>query len=566
MAGKLRRATGLAWLGGTELLLRALGRRRPYRFVELELRGELAEESGEAAFGGLLGPAATDHLGLLAVLRWARHDPQLEGVFVRCREIRAGWARGEELRGALQALRQAGKEVWFHLHGGGPLELAVASAATRVSIDPAATLQVSGLVSEAFFLHGLFEKLGVEPEVVQVGRYKAIAEMFTRSEPSAEHREMLESLVDDLYGQLVETVASGRARSVDDVREALDSGPLLADAACRAGLVDEVAYADEVRERVVERAGGEERVLALAPYARRRGREIRRELLRRGARTVAVVHVHGTIRSGESRPGPAPAAAAGADSLAAALDTARRRDDVAAVVLRVSSPGGSGAASDRIWREVALTRRKKPVVVSLGDVAASGGYYVAVGGAPVLAGGATLTGSIGVVAGKALLRDFYTRLGVAKTTISRGRYPALQSDYLPLGPAEREKMREEAEAFYRRFVQIVAEGRRMDPADVERHAEGRVWTGRQAYVRGLIDRLGGLEDALVEAKRAAGIDPDQPVLVERLPRPPRLLALRGLLQSRPTTGPRPMDWLPASLEFMLQDRAWAIFPMLVRFR
>ena len=553
------------WLAIGYLRLRGwLAPRKPYGVLTLTLTGELAEDAGESRLLGLLRRPPTDYLGTITLLRWARDDEQLQGVLLRIDDLHASWARVQGLRRAIERLRAAGKRVWVYLERAGVSEYYLASAAERVLCAPAATLDVTGLASEAMFVRETLDKLGIDAEVIHVGRYKAAGEMVTRTGMSEPHREMLEALVDDLFGQIADGVASGRTLDPTVTRDVLGRGPYVAAEAQAAGLIDGAAYADEA-ERQLADACGDAPVIERDAYLKRRGRAVRLEALRRARHTVALLHIGGTIKPGDSVTRPHGGAAAGAASIAAVLKSVRERDDVAAVVLRIASPGGSALASDLIWREVERTRAVKPVIASCGDVAASGGYYVALACRPLLAEAGTITGSIGVVAGKATLRRLYDRLGVRKETVARGRHASLFSDYIALDDDGRERIQHQADSFYRDFVGKVAAARGLTAEAVEACAQGRVWTGRQAQACGLVDELGGIEEALVAAKRAIGLPADQPVLVERVSRPRRFWDL-SLGFGLPRRGGLVdlLDVLP-SLRFLLRERVWALMPFDIRF-
>ncbi len=563
MRKALRRRLSLAALASYEWGLARLGRAPEYGILSLEISGELAEGGHDGPLPPWLRRPPTDYLSLIGVLRWARDDERLRGVLVRCGHVRASWARIQGLRRSMQALSAAGKQVWVHLDGGGLAEYYLASAADRVSIAPSATLEVVGISAEAVFFIDTLKMFGVRAEVVQVGAYKAAGEIFTRRSMSDEHREMVESMVDDLYGQVVEDVAASRRLQVGEVRDAIDTGPFLAREALEKRLVDAVEYADET-EAALRRELDDAELIEESDYAARRGRAVRRQLLRGTAHHLAIVQVNGTIKMEEAANALSRGRGAAATTLRKCLKEVRERDDIEAVVLRVSSPGGSALASDLIWHELSLTAALKPLIVSFGDVAASGGYLVAMPGRKVFAEAGTITGSIGVVAGKADLRGLYEKLGVHKDIISRGRHAALYSDYVPLGDGERERLRDEARAFYDDFVGKVADGRRMSAEQVEVVAGGRVWTGRQAWSRGLVDELGGFEEACDEAKRAIGADPIGPVTVERFPRPEsfwrtaigrRFGGRAGLLDL-----PSLLDEVP----FRARDRVWLRHPFDLR--
>jgi len=560
----IRRLFATGYIRTSEWLLARFGRRKPYGVLTFELSGDLAEEGGEHRVFGFLRRRTSDYLDTVTLLRWARDDARLAGVLIRLDDLQASWARLQGLRRSLERLRAAGKTVWVHLERAGVREYYLASAADRVSLTPAATLDVTGLSSEAVFLFDALRKLGVEADVVQMGRYKSAGEIFTRPDMSPPHREMLESLVDDLFGQLVDAVGGGRHLEAAAVRDLLGRGPFVPSEACEARLVDEIAYADEVEQRLVAASGGAA-TIARDAYTSRRGREVRLDALRRGRATFALLHVGGTVKPGDSIPGPEGARATGAATIAAALEQVRTRADIRALIVRIASPGGSVLGSDLIWREVVRTRAMKPVIASCGDVAASGGYYVALAGTPLLAEAGTITGSIGVLAGKASLRGLYERLGVNKELVTRGRNAALYSDYAPLDDEGRERIHAQADAFYRDFLAKVAAARGLSEAATAAVAEGRVWTGRQALERGLVDELGGIEEAFAAAKRAAGIAADEPVMVERFPKPRRLWKVSVDL-NLPHQGAL-AELLPIlpSLRFLLRERVWAVLPFQLRF-
>lgn len=561
-----KRILGLTFLHLAEGLAYVAGKRGPYGILKLELGGELAEGEEEQRFLGFLRRSADDYFGLISLLRWARDDARLRAVLIRCNDLRVSWARLQGLRRSIQRLRKAGKEVWVHLEGAGIREYYLAVAANRISVLPTGTLDITGLCSEVMFFLGAMEKLGIEADVVQMGRYKAAGEMFTRRDMSTAHREMLESLLDDIYAQIVEGVAEGRSIDAGQVREAFDRGPFLAAEARELGLVDELAYEDQVEEKLVAACDGSP-VIERADYARRRAREMQAQVLRESRGAIGLLHIGGTIKTGDSIPGPEGANASGSDTIRSALKDLRERDEIRGVLVRVASPGGSGLASDLIWRELVRTRERKPVVISLGDVAASGGYYVAVAGAPVIAEPGTITGSIGVVAGKANLRGLYDRLGITKETIQRGRHAGLYSDYVPLGEEERARIRTEAEHFYDDFLAKVAAARKLTREAVHAAAEGRVWTGRQAWARGLVDELGGFEEALAAIKNLTGIPVDAPVALHRFPRPRRLFRFSLNMRRHDQGRLGDVFWVfPHPLPFLLRDRVWAILPFDLRFR
>jgi protease-4 len=540
------------WL--LDLLACLCGRRRTYNTLCLELSGSLPE-GPSVPLVSLWRSPSLDFLSVIALLRWAREDTQIRAVVCTISDLDVGWARLQELRRALAALRQAGKQVWVHLTEGTTREYYLASAADAIVLAPTGHLAVTGLAAETLFFKGALDKLGIEAQLHQAGVYKSAGEPFTRESMSEPHREMLNSLLDDLYSQIVDGIATARGKSKPAVQELIDQGLFLAREALEVGLIDHIGYEDEV-PGLLEAKIGPVQMIEVGLYRRRCLRAIRRHVLRTDPPRFAFVSVNGPIKRGETLDGPEGANAVGATSFI--RDLKRIRDDrsIACVIVRVSSPGGSGSASDLMWHELYKTREQKPVIISLGDVAASGGYYLALAGAPVFAEEGTITGSIGVIAGKAVLHDLYTRLGVSKEILTRGRRAAVFSDYYTFAPSERERLDFEVHAFYQDFVEKVARCRGFSVHAVEPHAQGQVWSGRQAWARGLVDAIGGIEEALGEAKRRLGLPAGEPVIIESFPKPPSLWRLSSFMRFIPRR--HDTSWWH-------RERLWAIMPVTLRF-
>jgi protease-4 len=539
----------------SELLARLFGRRRTYNTLRLDLSGSLPEESG-TSLAALWRGQESDFLSLTSLLRWARDDERLRAIVISIADLDAGWARLQGVRRALLALRQAGKYVVVHLSEAGTREYYLASSADTVMLVPAGHLAITGLAAETLFFKGTLDKLGIQALVQQAGQYKAAGEPFTRESMSGPHREMLESLLDDLYDQVVDGIALTRNKTKAEIRELIDQGLFLAREALAVGLIDRVGYEDEL-ETLLEAKIGPVHFIDVAAYRHRRSRELRGQLLKEKPSKVALVTVNGPIKRGETIDSHEGTQAVGAKSFVRDLRHVRDDPQVVAVVLRVASPGGSGVASDLMWRELIRTREQKPVIVSMGDVAASGGYYLALAGDTVLAEEGTITGSIGVIAGKAVLRDLYATLGIGKEILTRGQRAALFSDYIAFAPAERERLDFEIRAFYQDFVEKVSHGRSLTLEAAEASAQGRVWSGRQAWTRGLVDLVGGLEEALAEAKRRVGLPLERPVVIERFPRPSSLWRLPMLRRLLPRTSRETWWWT--------RERVWAVLPFSLRF-
>ena len=468
-----------------------------FRHIQvLDLGRELERPSPLAL---LLGAERDPYGALLQRLRELRDDPSVSALVVRIDDLPLREGRIEELRAALGSVRTR-KPVHAFLAGGGTREYWLATAAGEIYAPPASMVTLNGLASTRVFLREGLGKLGVAFEAVTVGRYKSAPEALTRSAPSEAEREMVASLLDDRFGRLVRGVAEARKLPEPRVRELVDQGIFTAEEARQQGLVDATLWPDQVEERV--KAAGAGGLLA----SRLDGGQ-RRAAERWGPRpAVAVVRIEGAIASGRSRLDPLGGAIAGAESVSRAIKAAADDDSVKAIVLRIESPGGDGFASAEIWRAVREARRQgKPVVASMGDVAASGGYLVAAGADLIVAEPSTLTGSIGVFALKADLSGLLGKLGVALASEQRGQKARLDSPVKPWTAEERRLLERQLDWFYRQFVDAVAEGRKLPREAVEQAAQGRVFTGAQALERKLVDRLGSLADAVALAEKRAGL-------------------------------------------------------------
>jgi protease-4 len=509
-AGVAAVALGAAAVGAVALLVRGGGGRSSGEvfsgggYLAIELEGDMPE--GPAPVAAFFESRPPSVRALVEAVDRAASDRRVKGLLLRVKGLGTGWGRAQELRDALVRFRRSGKPSWAHLEDASNLEYFLATGCSKIAASPTSLVDVSGLAAEVTFFRGALDKLGVEAQFEGVGRYKNAPNQMTETGFTEPHREQMNALVDSLFSQYVAGIAEGRGLEDGAVRALVDRGPFRASEAKELGLVDELLYRDEVETRVP----GVNR-LALAPYARaaRGGAFDRRPRL-------AVVYAVGDLMPGRSQEGPF-GRVAGADSIIQGLREAREDASVRAIILRVDSPGGSGTASDAIWREVELARRAKPVIASMGDYAASGGFYVAMGADAIVAQPGTITGSIGVFSGKFSLRGLYAKLGISQETISRGRNAALFSGYEPWSESERAKVREMNLAFYDTFVRKAAEGRKKTPAEIEAVAQGRVWTGVEALEGGLVDALGGLDAAVRMARDRARIPAGQDVQLVVLP-------------------------------------------------
>ena len=462
--------------------------------------------------GGLVGSffeAPPTVRTLVDTLRKAKVDRRINSVVIRPTGTAALWAKVQEVRDAIVDFKRSDKPIVAYLEYGGEQEFYLASACDKVFLMPTASLDLTGMASYELFLRGTLEKIGAYPDALHIGEYKTASNTFTEKTFTPPHREMAESLNADLYEQLVRGLAEGRRKTAAQIRAMVDHGPYLPEDAVRAGLVDDLAYEDELDDKVQlgRSPGGNIRFMEEQEY---RPVTLTSLGLNKGPR-IAVIYAVGIISSGESSYDSPQGFVAGAETLVGYLRKARADTSVKAIVLRIDSPGGSAIASDVIWREVMLTRETKPVVASMSDVAASGGYYIAMPAHAIVAEPATLTGSIGVVMVKFVIDGTLKKLGMNMETVKSGRYADLYSPVRPFSPEERARVQEHMQATYDAFVEKAASGRNTTPEKIDAVAQGRVWTGQQAKNLGLVDELGGMQRALAVAKQRARIDPDAEV-------------------------------------------------------
>ncbi len=484
----------------------------------------------------------------VAAIHRAAEDPRVVGLIARVQIPAASPGSAQELRDAIAAFSAAKPSLAWAETYPGTLSYYVASAFREVWLQPSGTVGLVGFATNALFLRGALDKAGVEAQFVARGEYKSAANLFTEEAYTEAHREADTRLLESLHGQVLRAIAESRRLEPDAVDPLADRAPLLRDDALAGGLIDQVGFRDEAYERIAELVGvptsddkdDEPPRLYLGRYARatapRPSLPTPKVPGRKVKPTIAVVTVAGPIVSGRGGPHVLPfgATSVGGDTIAAALREAAADDHVSAVVLRVDSPGGSVTGSETIWREVARVRDGgKPVVASMGAVAASGGYYVSMCADAIVANPGTITGSIGVVTGKLVARDLKKRLGVGSDSVRTNANADAWSVNAPFTPEQHAQVEAEADLCYRDFVQRVADGRKLKVGDVDAVARGRVWTGADARERGLVDELGGLRTAIDRAKVLAGFEPDTDVRIVSYPGS----SLIELLRPRPSSQP-----------------------------
>jgi len=517
-----------------EAALSAWVERRSRRRVVLKLRlqGTLFEA------GGSRRSSRPTLLGWLRLLRDAGADPSVRGVTLRLGKLDVGWAQADELRAAIAALRATGRTVHAYLERPGQTEYYLATACDRVTLPPESVLDVLGLRAEVTFFKGALDKLGVEATFVAAGDYKSLGEPFTRETMSEPFRESLDGVLGAIHGGLRDGIAEGRGLEPEAVQALIDGGPWFAGEAVEQGLIDDAAYPDRWIRAVrkaheADDAAGPVEFKPGSNWLRPRRwlRAVRSHTRRRPV--VAVLVAQGEII--DSDEGRERVGKLAHRPLRATLRALADDDRVAAVVLRVDSPGGSAVASDLIWRELRRLRKKKPVVASMANTAASGGYYLAMAADRVFAAPGTITGSIGVVAGKFDVSGLLDRIGIRNEVLSYGANTGMFSATEGLDERTEARLREQIEQFYGSFVGKAARCRGLDYDALEEHARGRIWTGTQAVERGLVDAVGGVQDAIADATDRAGLDRAEVWVVEPpLPPPWERLgrALPGGMASR----------------------------------
>lgn len=483
---------------------------RPPEYVALEVSGSLPEFEPRV---GLLqrrlrpGPVAPSLERLRACLARISSDGRTRGVMLRLRALDAGWASLEELRRELLAFRERGGRVVAYLLD--PVDSRsyyLACAADEILATPLATIAVTGLRSRVNFLKDALGRVGLEAEVIAVSPYKSAGDPYVRNDFSREAREQAERLLDRRYEELVWAISRGRDLTLEEARARIDGAPYAAPEALGRGLLDAVCYEDELPERL---GGGEERVRISEWEAARRS--LRVPYRRSARRRVGLVSLSGTIVRGRSRRLPVPlplvgAEQAGSDTVVAALRRAEKTRRVAAILFHVESPGGDALASDLIWREVERLRATKPVVVLMGNVAASGGYYVSAAANHVVARSGTLTGSIGVLSIRPVASGLYERIGVHPAAVQRGARAGLLDFSRRPTADELRVLRDQIAFTYDQFKDRVARGRDLNATDLEGMAAGRVWTGAEALDLGLADEVGGFEEALRKARELGKVE------------------------------------------------------------
>ena len=485
----------------------------PGSILVLDIGGEYAEEVEPPILSRLLGDGRRPFVSLLSELRKAERDDRLAAVVLRIRSLEIGWGKAYEIRDAIAGLGAAGRRTLAYLEGESfraNMEYYIATGADEIHQPPAARTPLVGLAAEFFFLGGMFEKLGVELEVERVGRYKSAADFFSAREMSDAHREMADALLDSINQQFIAGIAEGRGLQPDFVRDAIDRAPMTPEELLALGLIDQISHYDQVIELL-----GDGPTIRDTDYAEVDPESVGFEPVAQ----FALVYGSGPVVTGSGARTRSGQSVLASETVSSALQDAAEDDDISAIIFRIDSPGGSALASDIVWRAARRAREQgKPLIASLSDVAASGGYYVASAADAIVAPPAGLTGSIGVLLLRPVFRGLLEKLGIGVQPLTRGAHADLLLGSQPLTAESRARLQDEVESIYDLFVERVADGRELSVERVDELGQGRVWTGAQAAEIGLIDEVGGLRVAVGRAKESLGLDPDSDVLL--LPYPP----------------------------------------------
>lgn len=488
----------------------------------LSVAGELPDYVPEEPLAKAFGIAqAQSFTSLLTQLRKAKVDNRIGAVVLKIDFPGIGWGKAEELRNAVSEFKTSGKPVYAYMEIGTNKEYFIATAADKIFVPPSGDIYVNGFAAEAMFYRGSLDKLGIEAEVIQIGpKYKNAPDQYTKKEMGEGQREVLNALLDEYFGRFTTAIAESRKKSVEDVKALIDAAPYNSVKAKSIGLIDDAIYFDQVESDLKARLGYKEddklRTVSGSEY-----REIPSDSLglNQGER-VAVIYASGAINVGSSSNGPLNGEMVGSDTMVEAINDAAKDKSIKAIVLRVDSPGGSALASDLMWHAIENAKAKKPVVVSMADVAASGGYYIACNANKIVAEPTTITGSIGMFMGKPVMKGFYDWLGISNEYVMRGKNAGIFRETEKWTPEERAKMEEMANGvYYDNFVPKVAKGRGKSAEEVNTLGQGRVWTGTQAKANGLVDEFGGLEKAISIAKELASLPADKDVRRVAFPEP-----------------------------------------------
>jgi len=527
-------------------------------YLEIDLAGDLPEKTVPGLFPGLffMKPSVS-MFDLWMNIRKAKADNRIQAIALRLNMIGCNWAKANEIREMILDFRQSGKKVYAYIQETMDFdkEYYIATACDEIVMHPLGQLVINGIGGHILFFKNTLNKLGIEAEVEHIGEYKTAFNMFTEEKFTPAHREAIEAIYGDFYEMYIQKVAEARDKEVKEVREIIDHGFFQGSKALDAGLVDQLLFEDEFQQLI---SRGQKKVHKIShdEYLKINPSSLG---LNQGKK-FALIYGMGTIHSGEGY-----SQSMGGQTIARWLRKAREDKSIAAVIFRVDSPGGSAVGSDIIWREVSLTKKEKPVIVSMSDMAGSGGYWISMSAHKIIAQPQTLTGSIGVIFGKFNTIELFEKLGITSEKIEYGKRSGLFSSLNRLDEEEGALLNKEISWVYEKFLEKVADGRKMTKEDVHKIGKGRVWTGRQAQERGLVDDLGGLSRAIELAKEMLGLPASEEVRLVIWPKKVSFLSL--LLGKKPASLDTAL--IPGvkkilnTYRFLRNESVWAIMPYFI---
>lgn len=525
--------TGTSYFNFSERYENTLLKMKSEKFVQINLRGTIVEYNRRS---GIFSKHNRTVRGFNEFMKRLTEDPEVKGIYLKIESFGGGWAKMQEMRDALVKFKAAGKQIVVYAESFGNGTYYLASVAGRIYIPPTGGLHLTGLAAHMQFLRGTLDWIGIEPQLEHIGKYKSYSDMLTRDNMSEAQAEATNAILDDIYEVFVNAIAEGRGKTPEDVIQIFDQGPFSDNEAVKSGLVDSLVYEDQIEDLIKELADGEPAIQNENKYKMWREKNTEWEDFRK--KSIAIIYGTGGITSGKSSDGGLfGGETMGSETLIKAIKDARENDEVDAIVFRVDSPGGSALASELITREVKRCTegdKKKPFIVSMSDVAGSGGYYVACQADSIVAMPTTITGSIGVISGKLNYAELQKKIKLNHETLRRGEHADMYAGYRSFTDEEWDKLRGHIDQFYQTFISQVADGRGMDTSAVNAVGQGRIWSGKAAEKNGLIDKTGGLDLAIDMAARAAGIKDGEEYEIEIYPEGGHLaltLALEGSVRT-----------------------------------
>ncbi|MGQ9617975.1 MAG: signal peptide peptidase SppA [Candidatus Aminicenantia bacterium] len=477
-------------------------------FLAVNLSGVIEEEKPEIPFFRTVPLTLKE---FYVAVENAGKDKRIEGLYLKIYPLGVGPAKAKEIFDIVKRFRERGKKVIFYSETMGNLEYMIACSGDKIYLNPSGFLMLNGLASQTIFLKKTLDKLGIKAELEHIEEYKTASNTFTEDGFTPAHREMMNSLMDSIFDNFVKTISEGRGKSEEEIKTVIDKGPFTAEEALKEGLVDKLLHEDEVLREVKE-----ENIIKFKTYLKKAKFF--------GKKKIAVLYAIGSINLGESGFDPVFGGyVMGSDTLHRVMREIEKDDSIKGVVMRIDSPGGSSTASDIILRGAKNIKTKKPLVISMSDVAGSGGYWIATESDWIVAQPSTLTASIGVIGGKFNLRGFYDKIGITMGIVKRGKFSDFYSDYRGFTEEEKEKVRKEIGWIYEEFKRRVSNCRKIDVLEIDKIGKGRVWTGEQAKELKLVDQLGGLNEAILKLKELAKIPEKEEVEIVFYPKRKRIL-------------------------------------------